>query len=286
MKRALGWLSIALCLAIASPLFAFQRETTDDDDCDEDIGVNCAHRGTALAWRSDPVLFYINNFGSGIDFGDALDAARSAFSTWQDASNDHIVFEFGGETNGGSDGNDGRNTIHFPSLGGGASDTFAQSVLTYDSRTGEIFDVDVELNGDEPFAILPEGQVNAFDPRVDLQSVLTHEAGHVLGLAHENRFGTSTVMFFSDTSGNTTHRKLTADDRSGVRAIYPAAIGLPDGGDDQDDDDGGGGGGGCRVDPSAGPTSLSAVLALIGWLVLRKSGRSLAVLERRDARVP
>ena len=268
MKATFGWLALSLGLVLASPLYGFQRETTDDDECEEDIGLNCEHRGTPLEWRSGPVRYFVNSSGSGLGFSDVRSAVSAAFSSWQSAANGNIRFEFGGETDDGSDGQDGRNTIHFPNLGSGASDTFAQSVLTYDSRTGEIFDVDVELNGDEPFAILPAGQVNPFDPRVDLQAVMTHEAGHVLGLAHENRFGPTVVMFFSDTSGNTTHRSLTSDDRSGVRAVYPEAIGLTD--DDDDDDGGGNDDGGCRLEPATPASASLPVLLLLGWLALRK----------------
>jgi hypothetical protein len=59
--------------------------------------------------------------------------------------------------------------------------TIALTTVSFDTVTGEIFDADMEINsanydfsvGD---SILP-GQI-------DLQTVVTHEAGHFLGLAH------------------------------------------------------------------------------------------------------
>lgn len=269
MKKALSLLALTIALLYAaSPLNAFQHETTDDDDCEEADDVNCAHHGTPLVWRNAPVTFSVNSDESGLSFDDVRSAVQSAFSTWQSASDGHITFSFGGQSHDGSDGNDGRNTVHFVHLGSSARDTFAQSTLTYDSRSGEIFDVDIELNADEPFAILPSGEVNPFDPEVDVQAVTTHEVGHLAGLAHENRFGPNVVMYFSDTSGNTTHRRLTADDRSGIQAIYPLTVGLTDGGGG---DSGGGGGGGCRLDPSASPLAAWPVVVVLAALALSRA---------------
>jgi hypothetical protein len=272
VKSAL-YLVTAVLLA-AAPLHAFQRETTNDDDCTEAPGVNCGHKGTPLAWKVAPVTFAVNSDASGLAFADVSAAVRSAFSTWQSASSDKITFSFGGQSHAGTDGNDGQNTVHFVHLGSHAADTFAQSILTYDSRTGEIFDVDIELNADEPFAILPDGEMDPFDPQVDVRAVATHEVGHLLGLAHENRFGSTVVMFFSDTSGNTTHRSLTSDDRSGVRAIYPTTVGLTNSGSGGGGS-GGGGGGGCRLDPEATPFASWPVVALLAPLAfLRKRGQT------------
>jgi len=269
LKKALSFAALAAALLLAvAPLQAFQRETTDDDDCQEADDVNCAHHGTALAWRSAPVTFFVNSDESTLSFAAVRDAVRAAFSTWQSASSNNITFSFGGQSHSGSDGNDGQNTVHFVHLGSTAKDTFAQSTLTYDSRTGEIFDVDIELNADEPFAILPDGENNPFDPEVDVQAVTTHEVGHLAGLAHENRFGPSVVMYFSDTSGNTTHRRLASDDRSGVRAIYPTVVGLTDGGSGGGD---GGGGGGCRLDPAATPLAAWPVALVLAALAISRA---------------
>src|SRR5206468_1631322 len=106
VKSAFYWLALALCLA-ASPLHAFQRETTDDDDCEEAPEVNCAHHGTPLSWRTAPITYFVNSDDSGLSFADVRDAVRAAFSTWQTASDSKITFSFGGQSHSGTDGNDG-----------------------------------------------------------------------------------------------------------------------------------------------------------------------------------
>jgi hypothetical protein len=275
----------AVLLALASSAPAFQRETTDDPRCAEAPNVNCEHRGVPLEWRTFPVSFFIDPDSSGLSAGTVIDVAEAAFTTWQNASRNGITFRFGGTTSvGGSNGDDGRNVIHFRPFVGGR-DTFAQSILTYDVETGELLDVDVELNDNFSFAVLPSGQNDPTDPRVDLPAVLTHEAGHLLGLDHENRFGPAVVMYFSDTTGNTSHRNLSGDDRSGVRTIYPTGGG--DGDDDGDDD---GDGGGCVAAGSAGGADRAAVLVLLlGLLVTLRArpGQTISSgLRRRRSLAP
>jgi len=274
--------AVTACLAAAvgSSSFAFQLETTDDPDCDESPGVNCPHVGTPLSWHTFPVRYFINSDGSGLDFGTVRNAVSAAFGNWQSASNGGIVFESGGQTSKHSDGRDGCNVVSWVALGDKAVDTFAQTIVTFDSNTGELFDADTEMNSSFEFAVLPSGEVDPTDPRADVQATESHEAGHVLGLAHENRFGPDVVMFFSDTSGDTGHRALSSDDRSGVRAIYPTAAVLGAGTSadcaqlSTSGGGGGGGGGGCSLSPSAAPGPLWPVALLIGALAVRRGSRS------------
>jgi hypothetical protein len=284
LKRSIAVATLAACLA-AAPLHAFQHETTDDPDCDEGPGFDCQHNGTPLFWNTFPVRFLINGDGAGLGFTTVRNAVSAAFDTWQGASNDGIVFEFGGQSGKRSDGRDGCNMVSWTDLGNDAADTFAQSILTFDRNAGELFDVDTEMNSSFEFAVLPAGEDDPFDPLVDVQAVTMHEVGHLLGLAHENDFGPQVVMFFSDTSGNTTHRALSADDRSGVRAIYPARATLGTGTSTEclqssgGDGGGGGGGGGCALSPSRPASGLWPVGAVLLWLALRRN-RSLPLRIR------
>lgn len=255
-KRLAPALVLAACLIAAPSARAFQRETTDDPPCSEAPGVNCGHRGRPLSWSARPVAYFINTAGSGLGLDVVLPAVQAAFSTWQSASSDRITFQFAGQSQEGPDGQDGRNTVSWQRLSN-ARDVFAQSIITFRTNSGEIFDVDIELNDAFTFAVLPDGENDPSDSRVDVQAVVTHEAGHLLGLDHENRFGSRVVMFFEDTRGNTTHRTLADDDRNGVRAVYGGG-------------GGGGGGGGCAIARSADRSDLLTVALCLCWLAARR----------------
>ena len=91
----------------------------------------------------------------------------------------------------------------------------ALTTVTYDTKSGEIFDADMEIN-------VAQYQLTMEDATADydLQSVFTHEAGHFLGLAHSP--DSSATMFAVYTRGSTAFRSLAADDVAGVCAVYPA----------------------------------------------------------------
>ncbi len=53
----------------------------------------------------------------------------------------------------------------------------------------------------------------------DFASIVTHETGHFLGLAHSG--DSRATMFANYTPGSAALRNLTADDVAGICAIYP-----------------------------------------------------------------
>jgi hypothetical protein len=85
---------------------------------------------------------------------------------------------------------------------------------TYAQDDAEVFDADVEINAakvKQDFAGAPIEDV--------LLSIVTHEAGHVLGLAHSN--DADAVMATSYGRFDLIGRELTQDDIDGVCSIYP-----------------------------------------------------------------
>ncbi len=99
-----------------------------------------------------------------------------------------------------------------------ANNTLGLTTVTYDPDTGEIYDADMEINSTVPLSIGDPVMPGAYD----FDSIITHECGHFLGMAHTGV--DRATMYASYTQGTTYKRILTSDDVSGICSIY-----LPDG---------------------------------------------------------
>jgi MYXO-CTERM domain-containing protein len=152
---------------------------------------------------------------------------------------------------------------------------FAVTTVWHRRSTGEILDVDMEVNEHRgPYAVCPpDGCLDR--RRVDLENVLTHEFGHYLGLAHST--DPEATMYASAVAGETLKRDLHPDDIEGICAVYPP--GRPTG---ECDFTPRGGlelvcGGGCSVSaPGSGSSGPGlALLALLGLALAlrRRAGR-------------
>ena len=100
-----------------------------------------------------------------------------------------------------------------------AANVIGYTTLTVDLTTGEMFGAEIEINTHDYTVVA--NLADAGPPRqgtelvLDLGTILTHEAGHFLGLAHSP--DTSAVMYAHYQAGTTT---LTPDDVSGICAMY------------------------------------------------------------------
>jgi Matrixin len=92
-----------------------------------------------------------------------------------------------------------------------ANNTLGLTTMTFDINTGEIFDADMEINATVP--IVAEGPVTAGG--YDLRSIITHEAGHFLGLAHTSD---ASAMMFALYHADAP--MLTTDDTGGICTIF------------------------------------------------------------------
>jgi hypothetical protein len=115
-----------------------------------------------------------------------------------------------------------------------ANNTLGLTTVTYDPDTGEIFDADMEINSTVPLAVADPVPSSGYD----FDSIITHECGHFLGMAHSG--DDRATMFASYTPGTTYKRILTEDDVAGLCSIY-----LP--------------GGARSVDPSVTPDGSGQV---------------------------
>jgi hypothetical protein len=96
--------------------------------------------------------------------------------------------------------------------------TLALTTVTYGVITGTIYDADTEINTFAHMVTTEEPPPASGYPAntYDLQAILTHEAGHFLGLAHS--VDTSAIMYAFYRPGSI---DLTPDDVAGICTIYP-----------------------------------------------------------------
>ncbi len=226
----------ALCatLLAARGAHAFCQATTCDptkisDMCEFDAQ-NCLTVGLPLVWQSNCVTVSVQADGApkqNIDYETALGSVTRAFAAWTGASCDGgppamTVQVSGPITCDASEYNPDKGNANivvfrqdsWPYVGG--QDALGLTSVHFEAATGTIWDSDIEVNAvDATLSVGDPVPANA----VDLDSLLTHEAGHLLGLAHTT--DKSATMFPGYTEGTSTLRHLAQDDIKGICTLYP-----------------------------------------------------------------
>ena len=179
----------------------------------------------------------------------------------------------------------------------------AVTIVWHNKQTGAILDADMMINDQlatprnagGPYANCPDEGCPPGNPGdTDLASIVTHEAGHFIGIGHSNV--EEATMFAVAMRTSVEKRTLAQDDRDAVCAVYPpgdlteSCNAVPEGGlqlncetTDSGDpiacDEPGAppSSGGCSAGSTAqspGDTWVTLLLALIGLTALRRrSGR-------------
>lgn len=228
--------AVAAAVALLAPTsaHAFCRTTTVAVAADFQPGpTRCWDQGKPLYWESACVGFDIQrNASRQFSYEQASKGIADAFGRWSSASC--------ATPNGGSS----RASIDFRDLGPvdcaeatynlsgpnqnvivfrddawpfrGAGNALGITTVSYDPDTGKLYDADMEIN---TYNVTLSMETPTPSGTYDFASVLTHEAGHFLGLQHS---GDQHATMFA--SYAPTMRNLAQDDVLGICSIY-----LPDG---------------------------------------------------------
>lgn len=242
--------ALAVCLACAADAHAFCRTTTcplppdfsPGDKCQPDdfaqwcATLNPPAKPLAVWWRNACVSYDIQKSASRqVAYDDAERIISGAFAKWT-----------GTTCAGGAGGGDSRVSIDARDYGpvdcdqvqynsgqanqhvivfhddvwphNDPNNTLALTTVTFNPDTGEIYDADMEINATIPLFVAHAPGQQPPPGGYDFDSVVTHETGHFLGMAHSG--DSHATMYASYAQGTSSLRVLTNDDVRGVCSIY------------------------------------------------------------------
>lgn len=165
--------------------------------------------GTSVHWPAASTVLdlYVNSQnGQSLDDNTIQTIAASSLAQWNDIGN--VTLRKNVTLNKGQEE---FNEIYFstdPHVFSG-SGVIGITQVGFQETTGEIVEADILLNDNFTFSTTPS------DPSY-LGNVITHEAGHFLGLGHGQVVGST--MFYSLTRGQ---YQVNDDDKAGLYSLYP-----------------------------------------------------------------
>ena len=175
-----------------------------------------------------PVSYWINEKGlSQLSNGSEFTAIHASFQAWENVPTTAVRFNYRGTTSANGVSHDGLNLVSFADnatpLG---SSTIAATFSFFRNEIGSngliqlvIDEADIIFNPNLAFS------TSAEDSKFDLQGILTHEVGHLLGLDHSGLISSVMTPFATTTALD--QRTLAYDDIAGISDAYPASANVP-----------------------------------------------------------
>lgn len=200
-------------------------------DFDPTTAGACFDGGVPLFWRNACIGYDVHEPPSRrVSYADAAESLSVAFTRWTGAT---CPTEGSGRSRASIDVRDlgpvacdavqykarapNQNVVVFrDDVWPYGSQVLGLTTVVFAPDTGEIYGADMEINTKDmdPIAFRDPVDKNAYD----LLSVLTHEAGHFLGVGHSDSKGST--MFARYDRGETHQRILSPDDVNAICSIY------------------------------------------------------------------
>lgn len=214
-----------------------QQTTHDDDTCQPDPG-------RPIAWPRHCLAYSLHEAGSeDVPFEEMRAAVRRSMDTWEDATRSGETAPCTDFTFSETDVATCTRVAYEKECGnvnlvvwrenGWVTDhghdraAIALSTIFFAASRADIVSTDMELNGEFfSFAAVDDyAGCDAWDGGcpADIQNTVTHEAGHLFGLAHVAI--PEATMDFAEIPGDTNKRSLDADDVEAICDLYPAEAG-------------------------------------------------------------
>jgi hypothetical protein len=196
------------------------------------LGTSVNGANVLTRWTSLPIKYSVTNRpADGVSAAQLQSAAAASFGSWSQATaGSALAASFAGFTNAEPVRDVGVTVIGFQAHQE-LERTLGVTTFTLDRTTGALVEADIFLNSSFAWSVAPAGESNKFD----VQSILTHEVGHLIGLGHSLLGETvlrpeggrrvvakRSVMFpIAYAVGTILDRTLQDDDIAGVTAMYP-----------------------------------------------------------------
>jgi len=185
--------------------------------------INTTEVGKRIRWSVDTIRLKVDpEFDKFLKPGQARAALDMGLEAWRGLPRvPDLVTESGTPESVGHHDGHASNGVYLLRDWPYEATKLAVTVVTYEMDTGRLLDADIVVNGKANYALLDE-PIQPGVSSYDLAGVLTHEAGHVLGLG-ESHSGDDATMWPYARPDDTEKRTLAQDDEDGVIESYLSA---------------------------------------------------------------
>jgi hypothetical protein len=172
-----------------------------------------------VKWKVFPVRYYVNP-PSGLNNAMVLSNVSAGFNAW-DLKTSKTLFQYAGTTTDIKVGVlNGKNTVSWEPIDN--TNIIASTTIWYTRNTKEIVETDIQMNSKLPWGMDPdaEGPVRIAGT-FDVRNIVTHESGHVCGLADLYTSGSSELTMYGYSSpGEVKKDSLGNGDILGLQKMY------------------------------------------------------------------